>query len=104
MGTCMVVFLGCYLVPIHASEANHAAGHICSSRNRPHLLATQPHARHAASPTADTGTAEVVVQEVDFVEGRSKGINTNGGERQVYYFHKHDHYTPEREIERHVEH
>ena len=24
------------------------------------------------------------------------------GERQVYYFHKHDHYTRLREIERHV--
>ena len=45
MGTCIVAFLGCYLVPIHASEANHAAGHTCSPRNRPHLLATQPRNR-----------------------------------------------------------
>ena len=27
--------------------------------------------------------------------------NPAQGERQVYYFHKHDHYTPTREIERH---
>jgi hypothetical protein len=36
----MVAFLGCYLVPIHASKANHATGPTCSPRN--HMLATQP--------------------------------------------------------------
>ena len=42
MDTCMVAFLGCCLVPIHASEANHATGPTCSPRNRPHLLTAQP--------------------------------------------------------------